>query len=251
MKIGVLSDLFLEEYGTLPHPTTLPDVLVLAGNIGQGTRGLEWAMQNYRCPIVYVLGSYSYRERNIETLDAELRARASYTNVHILQNETLILRGVRFVGATLWSDFNLFGDAEAVMFLAQEGILDYYLIRDSKGASITPAATRAKHLESVRFLERTLGEPFAGPTVVVTHHAPSLRSVPPRYRGDTLMASFASNLDGLVEHSRAKYWIHGCQHDSVDYTLGDTRVLANPRGYPQEELAREVGRFSREYFVEV
>lgn len=252
MKIGILSDLFVDELGPLPAPSEQPDVLVLAGNIAQGTRGLEWAALTYHCPIIYVCGNYSYRDRDIDTLDAELRERAWGTHVHMLQNDSLVLRGVRFVGCTLWSDFDLYGDPATAMQLAEEGTLDYYRIRDRAGRRIKPAATVARHQRDVKYLEGVLSTPYDdGHTIVITHHAPSSRSIPPRYRDDRLMACYASNLDRLVEQGSATLWIHGGEHDAADYTLGSTRVLANPRGYPTEDRLREVAPFRRDYYVEV
>jgi len=251
MKIGILSDLYIDELGALPAPSEPPDVLVLAGNIGQGTRGLEWAATTYHCPVIYVCGNYSYRDRDIDTLDAELKERAWGTHVHVLQNESLVVRGVRFVGCTLWSDFDLFGDPATAMQLAEDGSLDYYRIRDRAGRPIKPSDTLARHRRAVRYLEGAVSQPFDdGHTIVITHHAPSLQSIPPRYRDDRLMACYASNLDRLVEQAEATLWVHGGDHDAVDYSLGGTRVLANPRGLSSEGI-REVAPFRRDFCIEI
>lgn len=251
MKIGVLSDLYVDELGPLPAPSTQPDVLALAGNIGQGTRGLEWAAATYRCPVIYVCGNYTYRDRDIDTLDAELKARAWGTHVHVLQNECLVVRGVRFVGCTLWSDFELFGDPETAMQLAEDGHLDYYRIRDRKGHPIKPSETLARHRRAVQFLEDAATQPFDdGHTVVITHHAPSSKSIPPRYRDDQLMACHASNLDSLVQRAEAMVWLHGGVHDAADYMLGGTRVLANPRESPGDGV-REVAPFRRDFCIDI
>ncbi|HEX4300089.1 MAG TPA: phosphoesterase [Gammaproteobacteria bacterium] len=251
MKIGILSDLYIDELGPPPDPEVSPDVLVLAGNIGQGMRGLEWAATTYHCPILYVCGNYSYRDRDIDTLDAELKERAWGTHVHVLQNETLVVRGVRFIGCTLWSDFELFGDPQTAMQFAMEGNLDYYRIRDAEGRPIRPLHTLARHHRAVRFLEAAVSQRFeGGHSIVITHHAPSSKSIPPRYRDDQLMACYASNLDHLVEQAEAMLWVHGGEHDAADYVLGGTRVLANPRGYPIEG-AREVAPFRQDYYVEI
>jgi hypothetical protein len=84
---------------------------------------------------------------------------------------------------------------------------------------------------AVRFLKAELAQPFAGPTVVVTHHLPSLRSVPERFKNDRLSAAFASHLDELVAASGTDLWCHGHTHSSCDYVIGTTRVLCNPRDY--------------------
>jgi len=251
VKIGILSDLYVDELGPLPSHKDPPDVLVLAGNIGQGTKGLEWVSSTYQCPVIYVCGNYSYRDRDIDALDAELQERAWGTHVHVLQNQSLIVRGVRFIGCTLWSDFNLYGDPDTAMLLAEEGTLDYYRIRDRDGRRIRPADTVARHRKAVRYLDGMVSTRFEDfPTVIITHHAPSSKSVPPRYRGDKLMPCFASNLDELVKRTRAALWLHGGEHDAADYMLGETRVLANPRGFSARQ-EREVRPFQQDYCVEV
>jgi predicted phosphodiesterase len=251
MRIGILSDLYVDELGALPAPQQEPDVLILAGNIGQGMHGLEWAATTYRCPIIYVCGNYSYRDRDIDGLDAEMKERAWGTHVHVLQDESLVLRGVRFIGCTLWSDFDLFGDAQTAMRIAEDGSLDYYRIRDRIGRPIRPADTLARHRRDVRFLEAAVSESFDdGHTIVITHHAPSFKSIPPRFRDDRLMACYASNLDKLVKQADAMLWVHGGDHDAADYMLGGTRVVANPRGF-QSGATREIAPFRRDYYVEI
>jgi calcineurin-like phosphoesterase family protein len=93
------------------------------------------------------------------------------------------------------------------------------------------------HEQSRRWIEDQLALPYAGKTVVVTHHGPSARSIHPRYLGEPVNAAFVSELDGLVE--KADLWLHGHVHDSFDYMVGDCRVVANPRGYPRNRSSVE------------
>ncbi|WP_274534676.1 hypothetical protein [Aureimonas sp. AU20] len=86
-------------------------------------------------------------------------------------------------------------------------------------------------------MEEELTKPFDGPTVVVTHHAPTPRSIHPRYEGDVANPAFASDLTDLVARVGPDLWIHGHVHDSFDYRIGRTRVLANPKGYGDENKA--------------
>jgi hypothetical protein len=114
---------------------------------------------------------------------------------------------------------------------AEIGMTDFHTIAYRSGARFTANNARREFLRARRFLTSELAKPFAGPTVVVTHHLPSFRSVPRRFRADVLSAAFASHLDSLVEASGTDLWIHGHTHDSCDYRIGKTRVLCNPRGY--------------------
>lgn len=249
MRIGVLSDLYIDRLGSPPIPEDLPDVLVLAGNIGCGSRGVEWAAKTYTCPIVYVLGSYSYREHNIETFDEELRSTAWGSNLHLLQNETLSIRGVRFVGSTLWTDLARFGGAQD---MAEHACTDYMHILNGKGEPITPADTVALHRRAVAYLRRIAAEPYLeGHTVVVTHHAPSLRSVPWQFRDDKAASCFASDLDDLVTDVDALLWVHAGVEGPADYLLGRTHVVANPRGFLSGDGLRGVPEFRPDYSVQV
>ena len=252
MKIGVQSDLYIDKLGAPPLPVTMPDVLVLAGNIGLGTRGIEWAARTYDCPIVYVLGNYSYREHELENFDRELRATAWGSNLHLLQNETLFVRGVRFIGSTLWTDFALFGDSVTGMVRASEECPDYRHIYNAEGDPITPADTIALHRRAEDYLWKAATDPYDdGHTVIVTHHAPSLRSVPTGFRDDRIAACFASRMDELVIQADAMLWIHGGVYGPVDYTLGNTRVVANPRAISVGDELRGVPNFDADYIVEL
>jgi len=65
--------------------------------------------------------------------------------------------------------------------------------------------------------------------VVVTHHAPSRESIPPALDEDPCNPAFASDMSRFIVESEARLWVHGHIHYCCDYTLGKTRVLANPR----------------------
>jgi len=112
---------------------------------------------------------------------------------------------------------------------------DYSIVRNSAAnRKLRARDTIAVHKESVAWLKTELSKGDAASTVIVTHHAPSLRSQPSYYAESTLSAAFASNLDYLVEKSRVPLWIHGHTHHNVDYKIGSTRVLTNQHGYPDE-----------------
>lgn len=250
MKLGVLSDLHLPNRGTLPHPAQAADVVVLAGDIGVGLQGVAWAKSVFGCPVVYVCGNHEYYGHDMDALETQLQEYVSGTGIAVLNNSATVIEGVRFVGATLWTDFRLYGTPAVSARLAHLGMNDYRVIGKDGGA-LMPTDTAVLHQLSRAYLERTLAEPFDGPTVVVTHHAPSLRSVAPRFKDDPYTPCFASNLETLVASSGAALWIHGHAHDSADYVLGTTRVIANPRGYRGEERERESGPFRWDFTLEL
>ena len=137
---------------------------------------------------------------------------------------------MRFIGCTLWTDYKLDGDPQRAMRDAAVGLMDHQLIRYEEGRFL-PVQASAMHRRSRRWLDAVLGEPFAGPSVVVTHHAPHARSISPNYVGDPLNPAFASDLSALIRRRRPTLWVHGHVHASHDYRLGTTRVICNPRGY--------------------
>jgi predicted phosphodiesterase len=236
VRIRALSDLHLE-FAPFDANVEGCDLLVLAGDIDVGTAGVKWATGFVR-PVIYVAGNHEYYHHRAPGLIAELRAAAEGSEVRVLERDEAIVGGVRFLGATLWTDFALLGKVDESMLEAQVRMSDFAVITSSdRGATLAPIETVNWHRDSVAWLRDRLAEPFAGPTVVVTHHAPSLESAAERHRRDPLSPAFNSHLDDLVDASGAALWIHGHTHHNVDYTIGATRVIANQRGYPGEGVA--------------
>jgi predicted phosphodiesterase len=228
MNILALSDLHMER---LRRPVLSPgeaiDVVVLAGDIDHGRLGLAWAREQFPTQeIVYVAGNHELWGSDLPEMMDSLRVSALVNGIHFLENDSVVLKGVRFIGATLWSDFTLFGDdmREAAMSWSHSVLQDYWRIRVN-GRRLTPTHTAAFHEASVAYITRTLQD-TSHPTVVVTHHAPSSRSVIGRWRDDPVSASYASPLEPLV--GQANLWIHGHTHVPSDYTLNGCRVVCSP-----------------------
>ncbi|HEU4557970.1 MAG TPA: metallophosphoesterase [Longimicrobium sp.] len=235
MKLHVVSDLHAG-FAAFDPPDTGADVLVLAGDVDVGVRGMklarEWARGR---PVIYVAGNHEFYGESIPRHITKLADAAAGTEVRFLENEATVIGGVRFLGCTLWSDFDLFGDRTVAVAAARTVMNDFRKIRvDPAYRRFNPHDAMGLHGRSLRWLLARLDEPWSGPTVIVTHHAPSLRSVRPKRRSDPAAPAYASNLDALLD-GRAALWIHGHTHLCCDYTVGGTRVIANQRGYPQEK----------------
>ena len=253
MKLHILSDLHLGS-GVLELPATDADVIVLAGDIARPSDALAWAGQ-FDKPVLYVAGNHEFYGGSIDgTLD-ELRRECEGTRVHVLDQGEFVIEGVRFLGATLWTDFELFTDPEqrsAAKEECQRLLRDFSRIRQREAAPdlFTPDASVALFRRHARWLADRLASRHDGPTVVITHHAPSRRSIAGRFADSLLNASFISDLEHLMGAGRAALWIHGHTHDSFDYEVGGTRVVCNPRGYSRNGI-NENALFDPAFIVEV
>jgi len=243
MRIWSFSDLHLEVVritGALSVPEA--DVCVIAGDLtNPGSASIQWIADNIlpHMPCVYVLGNHDFWGGTIEgiTEDALLEARR-HEGMHLLVDGSAVIGGTRFVGCTLWTDFRLMGRQREAMDVAQGRRADFRNIEQGQGASrgtLTPRHTLDMHEDSRAFLHSELAVPFAGPTVVVTHHCPHERSVHPRYGGDILNASYSSDLSDVIELHRPDLWLHGHTHSACDYRVGRTRIVCNPGGYAHED----------------
>ncbi len=246
MKLHVLSDLHLSR-GGLDLPPTDADVVVLAGDIARPEPALAWARRIDK-PVLYVAGNHEFYGGTLAGTRAQLQAQAAGSNVHVLDDSSLELGGVRFLGSTLWTDFRLFGDGPArdtAVAQALRFMRDFQRIHlDGERQQVfTPFDAASLFQRHAAWLDHALGQPFEGPTVVITHHAPSALSVEPRFADSPLSACFASRADHLLRADRAALWIHGHMHHSADYRVGATRVVCNPRGYANADGVPENPRF--------
>ena len=248
MRLHILSDLHLE-FAPFDIPKTNADVVILAGDVHTGKNGMRWIAENLpKVPVVYVLGNHEFYGQKTPTLIQELKQLAKGTNISLLENDSVEIGDTEFMGATLWTDFRLDGDLVLAETAAVIGMTDFKRIRLAPSyRRLRPSDTRRFHVRTVEWL-RSECERFDGrKIVIVTHHAPSARSVPLRFKSDPLNAAFASGLDHAIEQSKAKLWIHGHIHEQADYLVGSTRVIANPRGYPGEQL----NRFKSDLVIEI
>jgi predicted phosphodiesterase len=243
MRVRVLSDLHLESNSRYTTPKGGADVVVLAGDIALADEGLQWARTQWASePVLYVAGNHEFYNAwtndfsTMSEISARLRTRPAETNVTFLENDELVVGGCRFLGCTLWTDFALYGPVDRVGAMLRGGqfMADYVHIYRERHAPLRPADTLALHQASVHWLEERLGGGFPGPTIVVTHHAPSAKSLAPRFSRDPQAPAFASDLERLCGRERVRLWIHGHTHHSVDYEINATRVISNQRGYRHE-----------------
>jgi predicted phosphodiesterase len=272
VKIQLLSDLHLETqpaFQATPAPEA--DLLVLAGDVGSYQRnsrlpgddfGLERfspALGTWPVPVLYVPGNHEYDNGDFDETHARLRAACERLGITWLEREVRVIDGVRFVGTTLWTDFDALahvpgqepaGEAQKIKLRHKAfRAANYYLEKMAgtrHGRPLLAEEWRELGCKCQRWLREALAQPFEGKTVVVTHFAPSLRSADPRYGVTPGTAGFCNSLDELL--AQADYWLHGHLHCQQDYVEGGCHVLANTLGY--EKRGEQVD-FRPQFIVEV
>ena len=247
MKIRILSDLHLEFLDYSPPPGG-EDVVVLAGDIHTKRRAIDWVIKHFRVPVIYVPGNHDYWGENLSLLASKLKAKIGNHPIHVLDGASVVIDNVRFFGATFWTDFELYGKREHAMYEAQTRMRDYKKIRHSaEYKRFTPQTALRQHFSARLAMKAWLDEPFEGKTVVVSHHAPSRRSLELSSKNHILDAAYASNLEEYM-NPNLNLWIHGHVHDSMDYLVNGTRVVCNPRGYAPKDVNPD---FKERFIVEL
>jgi predicted phosphohydrolase len=234
MKIQILSDLHIE-FQPFTIPDTDADVIVLAGDIHLKEKGVKWAIENIpNKPVIYVLGNHEYYGSAYPKLVNKLKDYSAGTNVYILENDWLTIEDVTFLGCTLWTDFKLFDNPRIASYEASQNLTDFKKIRLSPQYSkLKPIDTVEISRKSVSWLKNTLST-LSEKIVVITHHARSKKSIPSEHQEYIFSAAYASNLDEFVSEYGVSLWVHGHIHNHLNYRIGSTRVICNPRGYPDE-----------------
>jgi hypothetical protein len=260
MRIQLFSDLHLErDPEFIPHVDPRTDIVVLAGDIGSyqarsrltsGDFGLaRFAPATLIAPnakVLYVPGNHEFDTLDFDATERRLRDTCAAFGITWLDREVLPIDGVRFIGTTLWADFDAVAARETdpdKHVKAREKAFraaNYYLKGNTTlkdGEPVLAEAQRAVSLDCQAWLRAALAAPFDGKTVVVTHYAPSLRSADPRYGLSPGTAGFCNAMDDML--AGVDVWMHGHLHCYNDYVVEGKRdgrdwacrVVANPLGY--------------------
>lgn len=262
MRLLILSDLHLEVWRENAPAIDLsgrPDAVILAGDIDTGSNAIAWAARTFGAlPVLYVHGNHEGYGHQLEQMQDDVRkactlANAQGANIRLLDGDAVALNGVRFLGATLWTDFLLFGAErqEDALNAAQAYMPDYQHISTGgiDARLLCAQDTAALHARHKAWLAQQLAQPFDGRTVVITHMAPSMRSVEERYATNLGSPAFASQLDELV--AQADLWVHGHMHASLDYRIDDCRVVCNPCGYQMADGMPENDNYNPGFIVDI
>lgn len=246
MKLRIISDIHEEIWScnrswprnTIPELEDDKDTtLILAGDIASGVDAASYAESYARRfkHVIFVLGNHEYYGNNLDTLSTEIRDHLKilgHENVYFLNDDTVVIDGVRFVGGTLWTNYN--EGCPLAMFDARSFMYDFRAISQNSGKRITPDQFIYLHQRTRDYIKHVTSTPFDGKTVVITHHAPHPRSVNRKYlEAGNANYAFYSDCSEMFEKDIV-LWVHGHMHDYVQYEELGTTVICNPYGYPNE-----------------
>lgn len=270
IKISYVSDLHLE-FRNFPDLSKEVggDILILAGDIltaasirenrtDKDARSIKKYLAgpfkefiDKYSEVFYICGNHEYYRSVYKNTAPEINKHLKalgLEKIDLWENNSKLIDGVLFIGATLWTDFN--NRNPLVMNAIQSGMNDYEYIgaRDefdfnyfnkNEPINITPEFIYDRHIESRQYITDVLKWHRDTRTVVFTHMAPTYKSVNSQHCGNALDHAYASDLSGLIlDNPQIEYWIHGHTHETLSYDVGNTKVVANQRGYSMESSFR-------------
>ena len=248
MKLQILSDLHIDSYARqscpLGHiPKTDADVVLVAGDTANSDSGMPWLQQQaarLQVPLLTIAGNHEYFGEDVLHFDYKLATwdnydASTYTGLRVLQCQYFDIGEVRILGCTLWTDYQYQADEDTIE-IAKRFMRDYKQIYAGDGLfspeiSIKIHAQQRQWLKQALITAKTLGKR----TVVMSHHSISPLSVSKKYAELPSNAAFVSDLSAWMSAPWAPtLWVHGHTHEAFDYRINKTRVIVNPRAYPNE-----------------
>lgn len=263
MRINVISDLHLE-FADL----TLPggDILVLSGDVceAKNVKVSEYEPNYVSLPherkdrrtdryarffveecgkyqkVIYVMGNHEHYHFCYDDTYQYLKDQLP-DNITLLENETIELDGVMFIGTSLWTDCNR--QDPVTIFHLKDLMNDYRVIKKKPSehhnfyGRLTPEYTIYVHKIAKKYIEQQLQAHSNRKCVVVTHHAPSGQSIGAEYKHDQYgNGAYFSSLENLIlDNPNCVLWTHGHTHNPFNYKIGATTIFCNPRGYQNYE----------------
>lgn len=260
MKLWIWSDVHVEQQPIgFPSREQAPecDAIVIAGDLNSAPNMpfmTEFLIDRYDKPIIYAPGNHEFyraageRDRSLDSdrraiKAIELMSRDWPQRFYCLDEDELVIDGVRFIGATLWVDFQMNLPTQSAlpqrMREAHTMLNDFRMIYMPDGEHLTSERMLELHRSSAAYIRDKLTEKFKGSTVVLTHHMPHPACTPPIYANETgnyLFACGPGAFDDIL-HSEfgPELWICGHTHHAFDIRVGRSRIVCNPHGYRWEQ----------------
>lgn len=247
MRIRVISDIHIDINKNDKPNNFSDDFVICCGDIsGDRISTEKWIKNNIKKGIAIGGNHLGYNEVSFDRKDSltdsiqYLQDKFNKSPVYFLENQTVEIDDVIFIGCILFTDFKLFNNEELCKMAAHKGLNDFRyvkIIKKNETKTITATDQQLLHKESRVFIERVCSNNPNKKIIVISHHAPSYKSVPAQYKNSMLSAAYASNLEDIIEkYDNLKLWCHGHMHENCDYMLYGTRIICNPRGYYNENL---------------
>jgi len=250
MRISIASDVHLEFGGWRVHNPSKSDLLILAGDIlvahhltSQKDHKAKKAAIEFLDSVkgefdhvIAIMGNHELYNGDFATTPNILRDEYSKRGIVFLDNEVTTINDVKFIGGTMWTSCN--NRDPIAMIHIKMGMNDFQYIR--KNGKLFTTTDACDEFDAFVKLVKAENDPTQKKTVVISHHAPSRRSIHEKYlsMGGDINYGYYSDLDNFIADSKIDLWVHGHTHDPSDYHLGDTRVVCNPRGYVGHEIPR-------------
>lgn len=256
MKLWIWSDVHLEiSNSQIDFTRPDADIIVIAGDLTYADCVSEVAkdiIDRYQLPIIYAAGNHEYygshqRGSSFETDQLILRLAERDSDswshkLYVLDEDTVVINDVRFVGATLWTDFklNLKNESQlsARMRNSENLLRDFTSIRMRSGERFSAADMIKLNASNADYIKSQVSENFDGKTVIVSHHLPHPACIGEKYRDSEANYLFSNSEDAfndVLDSGRVDAWICGHSHQATDVVVGKTRVVCNPFGYDFEQ----------------
>ena len=248
MKLQILSDLHIDSYARQSHPMgyipkTDADVVLVAGDTANSDSGMPWLQEQaarLQVPLITISGNHEYFNEDVLHFDHKLATWDNYNpltkqGVRVLQCQHIDIADVRILGCTLWTDYQYQAN-EDTMAVAKRFMRDYKQIY-AGGELFSPEVSMQLHAKQRAWLKQALitSQQLGKKTIVMSHHSISPLSVSEKYATLPSNAAFVSDFSAWMQEAWApKLWVHGHTHEAFDYRIDKTRVIVNPRAYPNE-----------------
>ncbi len=248
MKLQILSDLHIDSYARQDHPLghipkTDADIVLVAGDTANSDEGMPWLQEQaarLQVPLITIAGNHEYFGEDILSFDDKLATWDNYDTataqgMRVLQCQAFDWDDVRILGCTLWTDYQYEAD-ENTMTAARRFMRDYQKIY-AGDQMFSPEISMQLHAQQRAWLKQALIEAYqiGKRVVVMSHHSISPLSVSEKYANLPSNAAFVSDLSSWLHEAWApRLWVHGHTHEAFDYRIDNTRVIVNPRAYPNE-----------------
>ena len=266
MLVRIMSDIHLEfSEGNMHVPELATDkdtVLVLAGDVGLASKPHTYKQffedhANRFRDVLVILGNHEHYKGSFSTSFGRMKDNlAEFVNVTVLEKDSITIDNVTFIGATLWTSMN--NHDTLCMYQSELTMNDYRTIRHGTVVEpwkrrLRPADTVLDHVNARHYIltEIEKQKEKGNKVVVISHHAPSYKSVSEEFKGDTINGAYATELfEDIMQHN-PEVWIHGHTHNSFNYNIGKTNIICNPRGYHTESGQYLNKEFNSELLINV